>query len=331
MSAFNWPVNSSVVNSGPVQYQINGVNTTVNKDTVTPSNSTPLPVTVFNTSGVPVDPATSAKQDTGNVSLASIDSKLTAPLSVTGPLTDAQLRATAVPVSQASQPLPTGASTSALQTAANASLTSIDSKLTAPLSVTGPLTDTQLRATAVPVSAAALPLPTGAATSANQTTEIASLSSIDTKTPALGQALAAASVPVVLTAAQVATLTPLTTVAVTGPLTDTQLRATPVPVSGTVAATTPIGTLTDRSGTTSATPLTASTLAAINATRKYLFVQNNSAAGDIYITFTSSATATNSIVLKPYATYEMNGNFVSSELISVASNVASATFSAKEA
>lgn len=51
---------------------------------------------------------------------------------VTGPLTDAQLRATAVPVS-------------------------------------GPLTDTQLRATPVPVSAASLPLPTGAATSANQT------------------------------------------------------------------------------------------------------------------------------------------------------------------
>lgn len=48
-------------------------------------------------------------------------------------------------------------------------------------------------------------LPTGAAT---ETT----LSSINTKTPALGQALAAASSPVVLTAAQLTTLTPLTTV-----------------------------------------------------------------------------------------------------------------------
>ena len=38
------------------------------------------------------------------------------------------------------------------------------------------------------------------------------LASIDTKTPALGQALAAASVPVVLTAAQVTTLTPPTTI-----------------------------------------------------------------------------------------------------------------------
>ncbi len=46
------------------------------------------------------------------------------------------------------------------------------------------------------------------ATSALQTTGNTSLSSIDTKTPALGQALAAASVPIVLTAAQLTTLTP---------------------------------------------------------------------------------------------------------------------------
>lgn len=68
---------------------------------------------------------------------------------------------------------------------------------------------------AVPISAASLPLPTGASTSALQTTGNTSLSSIDGKTPALGQALAAASVPVVLTAAQVSTLTPLSTVAAT--------------------------------------------------------------------------------------------------------------------
>jgi hypothetical protein len=41
------------------------------------------------------------------------------------------------------------------------------------------------------------------------------LASINTKTPALGQALAAASVPVVLTAAQISTLTPLSSVTVT--------------------------------------------------------------------------------------------------------------------
>lgn len=53
-----------------------------------------------------------------------------------------------------------------------------------------------------------------------------STASIDSKTPALGQALAAASVPVVLTAAQISTLTPQTDA-----LTDTQLRASAVPVS----------------------------------------------------------------------------------------------------
>jgi hypothetical protein len=51
-------------------------------------------------------------------------------------------------------------------------------------------------------------LPTGAATSANQATANTSLSSIDTKTPALGQALASASVPVILPSATIATLTP---------------------------------------------------------------------------------------------------------------------------
>ena len=64
--------------------------------------------------------------------------------------------------------------------------------------------------TATKVSSAD-PLPvtqSGVATSAKQDTAQTSLSSIDGKLPALGQALAAASVPVVLTAAQVSTLTP---------------------------------------------------------------------------------------------------------------------------
>lgn len=74
-------------------------------------------------------------------------------------------------------------------------------------SISLPVTGTFFQTTQ-PISATSLPLPTGAAT---QTT----LSSIDTKTPSLGQALAAASVPVVLTAAQLTTLTPLSSVTVT--------------------------------------------------------------------------------------------------------------------
>lgn len=47
------------------------------------------------------------------------------------------------------------------------------------ITVDGPLTDSQLRATAVPVSASTLPLPTGASTLAEQQTQTASLSVLD--------------------------------------------------------------------------------------------------------------------------------------------------------
>ncbi len=103
---------------------------------------------------------------------------------------------------------------------------------------------------------------TNQCTATGQTSGNGYLSSIDNtiallnaKFGALGQQLAAASAPVVLPAAQIALLTQAsqlpaslvggrldvnvgasTPLSVTGPLTDTQLRATPVPVSGTVTA-----------------------------------------------------------------------------------------------
>ncbi len=166
---------------------------------------------------------------------------------VSGPLTDTQLRASAVPVS--------GTVT------ATGPLTDTQLRASA-VPVSGPLTDTQLRAAAVPVSAAALPLPTGAATQAT-------LASIDAGIPAaLGQTTMAGSMPVALASDQPAvpvsiagtvTVTGTVTdgqlpaslgqklmagsmsvalasdqpaVPVSGPLTDTQLRAAPVPVSG---------------------------------------------------------------------------------------------------
>ena len=131
------------------------------------------------------------------------------------------------PISAASLPLPTGASTSAKQPAIGTAGTPSSDVLsvqgvaggtpqpvsgtlavsnfpatqpvsgtvgvnnfpaTQPVSLavapTTPVTGTFFQATQ-PVSAASLPLPTGAATSANQATEIASLASIDAKTPAL--------------------------------------------------------------------------------------------------------------------------------------------------
>lgn len=64
----------------------------------------------------------------------------------------------------------------------------------------------------------ALPLPAGAATAAKQDTGNTSVASIDAKTPALGQALAAASVPVTLTALEEGLIGALTEAA---PATDT--------------------------------------------------------------------------------------------------------------
>jgi len=120
-------------------------------------------------------------------------------------------------------PLPTGASTSALQTTGNASLSSVDTKLTTTNSTLATIdTDTGSISTSVssidtktpalvtgrvpvdgsgvtqPVSAASLPLPTSASTSALQTTINDTLTSFSAKFSVLGQAAMASSQPVVL-------------------------------------------------------------------------------------------------------------------------------------
>jgi hypothetical protein len=125
-----------------------------------------------------------------------VSGTVTANTGLSQPLTDTQLRASAVPIS----------GTVAIS---NSSL-EISNDVGNPVPVTG----TFWQATQ-PVSASSLPLPSGAATSGLQTTANTSLSNIDTKTPALGQALAAASTPVVLPDAQITALTPLSTIAAT--------------------------------------------------------------------------------------------------------------------
>lgn len=95
-----------------------------------------------------------------------------------------------VPVSTVSLPLPTGASTAANQTTTNASLSSIDGKLPAlssgrvPVDVgtsinVGEVEVKNDTGNPVPISVASLPLPTGASTSALQTTGNTSLTNID--------------------------------------------------------------------------------------------------------------------------------------------------------
>lgn len=115
------------------------------------------------------------------------------------------------PISALSLPLPTGASTSLLQTSGNSSLSSIDSKVPSNLTVSATRLLVDASGTTQPVSgtvtanagtgtftvgqatgtnlhtvidSGTISLPSGAATSANQTTANSSLSSIDSKVPA---------------------------------------------------------------------------------------------------------------------------------------------------
>lgn len=183
-------------------------------------------------STLPTGAATSALQTTGNASLASIDTKTPAliggnqPVDVqssvlpTGAATETTLSSIdtktpalvggSVPVTVTSSALPTGAATSAKQDTGNTSLSNIDGKLPAqvggrvPVDASG-VTVTVAGAVTVTtgsVSVTSSALPTGASTSALQTTGNTSLSNIDNKTPVLGQALAAASTPAVLPLAQ---------------------------------------------------------------------------------------------------------------------------------
>jgi len=131
-----------VLAPSPIAFEKDGVATTVSQDTAVPANSEPLPTILLNPNGTEVTPATAALQTTGNASLTSIDGKTPAlvggSVPVVGPLTDAELRATPVPVS-------------GTVAVSNPGLT--DAELRAsPVPVSGPLTDTQLRATPVPVS-----------------------------------------------------------------------------------------------------------------------------------------------------------------------------------
>jgi hypothetical protein len=128
---------------------------------------------------LPPNAATATAQATGNASLASIDSKLPAPVSGRVPVDGSGVTQ---PVSLSSLPLPAGAATAALQSAANALLTSLDSKSPGLVSGRVPVDPSGVTS---PVSITALPLPAGAATSALQLLGNASAASLDAKSPAL--------------------------------------------------------------------------------------------------------------------------------------------------
>jgi len=158
-------------------------------------------------------------------------------------------------------------------------------------------------------------LPTGAATSANQSTEISSLATIVTNTT--GAATAANQTNVQSAVGTAATTAITIQGSSSGVSVPTNARQT--------------GTLTDRSGTTSGTASTSTQVAAANTSRKYFIIQNVSTTATIWVNFTSAATATQpSIQLLPGGSFVMEAGYVSTEAINVLSTTASVAYTAKE-
>lgn len=205
----------------------------------TPSDTQPVSAVSL---PLPTGASTAANQATEITSLSSIDGKLNSlgqkASAASVPVVVASDQS-AIPVTAASLPLPSGAATSANQVTEIASLSSIDGKLNDNYGVsTGALrtasqignttgaanfgagtTGAQTLRVVLPTDQTAIPstqsgtwninnvtgtvsLPTGASTAANQATEIASLASIDGKLNSLGQKTSAASVPVVIASDQ---------------------------------------------------------------------------------------------------------------------------------
>lgn len=111
MISYLYPPTPVSVSVPSIEFVLNGVATSVSRDTATPGLSNPLPIINLDSSGNPSTPLT--------------DTQLRATaVPVSGPLTDAQIRATALPVSIASQPLPTGAATETTLAALNTKVAS---------------------------------------------------------------------------------------------------------------------------------------------------------------------------------------------------------------
>lgn len=107
-------------------------------------------------------------------------------------------------------------------------------------------------------------------------------------------------------------------------------------VTGSVTIIPSVGSFTDGSGNTSATPSTSTQIFAANATRKYLLIQNLSTTDKIYIKMGASATTTSSIVLGPDAgegggSFVMESSFVNNQTVNVLCASASQPFMAEQA
>lgn len=152
------------------------------------------------TSGDPVDVATEATLLALNVAIGTLNAAAAA------------IQSAVVSINGKTTAVNTGAIAGTVELGATslAALETISINGTVPVS--GPLTDAQIRSTALPISAAALPLPSGAASEST-------LTAVNSKLPTLS----GGRVPVELPAGG-------------GGLTDAELRATPVPVAGSFSA-----------------------------------------------------------------------------------------------
>ena len=151
------------------------------------------------------------------------------------------------------------------------------------------------------IDATSLPLPNGASTSALQTSGNASLTSIDGKTPALGQAVKAASVPVTLASDQGNT-----------PVSVANFPATQ-PVSGTVTATPPAPSATASGLTPYRNQAVTNTGAAVKTTQGrvfgYHFANPNTAWS--YVHFYNATTANVTVgTTVPIASFGVPANAV---------------------
>lgn len=222
---------------------------------------------ITGTISLPTGASTSALQTSGNATLSSIDSKIPSGLTVTATRLLVDGSGTIQPVSgtvavsnfpatqavtQSTSPWVISGSTGRTWTLASGtdSVTSIQG--TSPWVVSGTVNAAQsgtwttgrtwtLLSTSDSIASVqsgawnitnitgTISLPTGASTSALQTTGNSSLSSIDSKTPALGQAVMASSMPVVIASNQ-------STIPISGSVSVSNFPATQ-PVSGTVSVT----------------------------------------------------------------------------------------------
>lgn len=138
---FNWP--ATISSSGPIQFNLNGVTTVVSEDTGTPANSRPLPVTILSGGGANLDTNYGAvgantlrtAAEIGNATgAANFNSGATGAQTLRVEANQGAANATPWNVSAAQSgtwninnisgtiSLPTGAATSALQTALSAQI-----------------------------------------------------------------------------------------------------------------------------------------------------------------------------------------------------------------